>query len=89
MVSVEISDTGIGIPGDDVAKVFDVFHRADNAKSVEEVGSGVGLSIVKQIVEAHGGTIRVQSEEGKGTTFTVDLPKRRYVDADNVGFDIE
>ncbi|MFC1715924.1 sensor histidine kinase, partial [Candidatus Poribacteria bacterium] len=89
MVSVEVSDTGIGIPSDDVARVFDVFHRANNAKSVEEVGSGVGLSIVKQIVEVHGGTIRVQSEEGKGSTFTVDLPKRRYVDADDVGFDIE
>ncbi len=76
LISVEISDTGIGIPASDVARVFDIFHRADNAKSVEEIGSGVGLFIVKQIVEAHGGTIRVQSEEGKGSTFTVDLPKR-------------
>lgn len=79
-VSVEISDTGIGIPGSDIAKVFSIFHRADNAKSVEEVGSGVGLSIVKQIVEAHGGKIRVQSEEGKGSVFFVSLPKKRYVD---------
>jgi two-component system, NtrC family, sensor kinase len=88
LVSVEISDTGIGIPKADIGKVFDIFHRAGNAKSTEEVGSGVGLSIVKQIVEAHGGTVRVQSEEGKGSVFTVDLPKRRYVenhaDAPNV-----
>jgi len=92
LVSVEISDTGIGIPKTDVAKVFDIFYRADNAKSAEETGSGVGLSIVKQIVEVHGGTIRVQSEEGKGSTFTVDLPKRRYLEdhgnAANMGFDM-
>ena len=90
LISVEISDTGIGIPKTDVARIFDIFYRANNAKSAEEVGSGVGLSIVKQIVDAHGGTIRVQSEEGKGSTFTVDLPKRRYVedheDATNVDF---
>ena len=92
LLSVEISDTGIGIPKTDAAKIFDIFHRADNAKSVDEEGSGVGLSIVKQIVEAHGGTIRMQSEEGKGSTFTVDLPKRRYVedheDVTNVDFDV-
>ena len=84
-VSVEISDTGIGIPSSDVARVFDIFHRANNAKSVEGVGSGVGLSIVKQIVEAHGGKIRVQSEEGKGSVFVVSLPKKRYVDDLGVG----
>ncbi len=76
LISVEISDTGIGISGGDVVKIFDIFYRADNAKSIEEVGSGVGLYIVKQIVEAHGGTIRVQSKEGEGSTFTVVLPKR-------------
>ena len=75
LLSVEISDTGIGIPSSDVARIFDVFYRSDNAKLAEEVSSGVGLYIVKQIVEVHGGTIRVKSKEGEGTTFTVVLPK--------------
>jgi signal transduction histidine kinase len=79
-VSVEVSDTGIGIPKRDIARVFDIFHRAGNAKAVQEVGSGVGLSIVKQIVEAHGGKIRVESEVGKGSNFVVTLPKQRYVE---------
>ena len=74
-VEIDIADTGIGIPADEVGHVFDEFFRATNAKASEKDGTGLGLSIVKQIVERHGGKISVQSREGQGTTFTVVLPK--------------
>ena len=74
-VRIDITDTGIGIPADEVGNVFDEFFRATNAKKSEKDGTGLGLSIVKQIVERHGGEISVQSREGQGTTFTVTLPR--------------
>jgi signal transduction histidine kinase len=74
-VRIDITDTGIGIPADEVGNVFDEFFRATNAKKSEKDGTGLGLSIVKQIVERHGGEISVQSEEGKGSTFTITLAK--------------
>jgi signal transduction histidine kinase len=74
-VLVEISDTGIGIPREELPKIFDEFYRATNARKVEEDGTGLGLSISKQIVERHGGRIWVQSNEGPGTTFRFTLPK--------------
>ena len=74
-VQIDIADTGIGIPADELGNVFDEFFRASNAKKTEKDGTGLGLSIVKQIVERHGGEISVQSQEGHGTTFTVTLPK--------------
>ncbi|HLB75288.1 MAG TPA: ATP-binding protein [Sedimentisphaerales bacterium] len=74
-VEIRISDTGIGIPADEVGSVFEEFFRASNARRSEKDGTGLGLSIVKQIVERHGGKINVQSKEGEGTTFTVILPR--------------
>jgi len=74
-VQINISDTGIGIPADEIKYVFNEFFRASNAKKNEKDGTGLGLSIVKQIVERHSGKISVQSQEGQGTTFTVTLPK--------------
>ena len=74
-VQIDIIDTGIGIPKDELGSVFDEFFRASNARKNEKDGTGLGLSIVKQIVERHGGEISVQSQEGQGTTFTVILPK--------------
>ncbi|MHC4571390.1 MAG: ATP-binding protein [Planctomycetota bacterium] len=74
-VQIDISDTGIGIPTDELGSVFDEFFRASNAKKSEKDGTGLGLSIVKQIVERHGGKISVQSQEGQGTKFTITLPK--------------
>lgn len=74
-VKVEISDTGIGIPRDEQDRVFDEFFRATNARRTERDGTGLGLSIVKYIVERHHGQIRVESEEGCGTTFQLTLPK--------------
>ena len=71
---LEISDTGVGIPAEDVAHVFDRFYRVDKARSRDTGGTGLGLSIVQQIVRLHTGSVTVQSEQGKGTTFTVQLP---------------
>ena len=73
-VRLEVSDTGIGIPAADRSKLFTEFFRADNAKAMDEVGTGLGLTIVKDIVDQLGGRIFVESEEGVGTIFVVHLP---------------
>lgn len=69
-----VSDTGTGIPADDLPHIFERFYRVDKARSNAPDHSGLGLAIVKGIVEEHGGTIDVISEVGKGSTFTVRLP---------------
>jgi len=74
-ILIEIEDTGIGIPKKELGLVFEEFYRASNARKVEKDGTGLGLSIAKHIVERHGGKISVQSEEGRGTKFTLTLPK--------------
>ena len=74
-VQIEIADTGIGIPEDEVPNVFDEFFRASNARKSERDGTGLGLSIVKQIVERHAGNISVESRQGEGTKFTVRMPR--------------
>ena len=71
---LEVSDTGIGIPANDLARLFERFFRTRAASEGAIPGTGLGLSITKAIAEAHGGTIRVESREGVGTTFTVELP---------------
>jgi signal transduction histidine kinase len=74
-ILIQIKDTGIGIPQDEIDKVFDEFYRASNAREVERDGTGLGLSIAKQVIERHRGKIWVKSEEGKGATFFILLPK--------------
>jgi signal transduction histidine kinase len=68
-----VRDHGIGIPQEDLAHIFERFHRGRNVGG-ETLGTGIGLSGARQIVEQHGGTIEVTSEEGVGTTFTVRVP---------------
>lgn len=74
-VLVEVSDQGIGIPQADQEHIFDRFYTVDKAHSQKMGGSGLGLSIVKTIIEKHFGTISLKSELGKGTTFTIRMPK--------------
>jgi signal transduction histidine kinase len=74
-VLLEIADTGIGIPEEELNRIFDEFYRATNARDVERDGTGLGLSIVRLIVQRHGGQIHVESKEGHGTRFTLKLPK--------------
>ena len=71
---VHIADTGVGIPEDELGKIFDRFYRVDPSRSRETGGSGLGLSIARWIAEAHRGRIEVQSAPGAGSTFTVALP---------------
>ena len=77
-IVVSVADTGVGIAPEDVAHVFDRFWQA---KRASRAGAGLGLSIAKSIVEAHGGRIWVDSTEGSGTTFQFTLP----IDATSVG----
>jgi signal transduction histidine kinase len=72
LVHLEVADTGVGIPADELDKLFGRFFRASTARTVP--GTGLGLSIAKSIAEAHGGTVDVKSEVGAGTTFMVELP---------------
>jgi two-component system, OmpR family, phosphate regulon sensor histidine kinase PhoR len=73
-VYISVSDTGNGMPSDDLPRIFERFYRVDRARSREVGGTGLGLSIVKHVVERMDGTIKVESRFGKGSTFTILLP---------------
>jgi signal transduction histidine kinase len=72
---LRVTDTGVGIPSKELSRIFERFYRVDRARSRETGGTGLGLAIVKHVTENHGGTVRVQSELGSGTTFEVRLPR--------------
>jgi signal transduction histidine kinase len=74
-VTIEMADTGIGIAPEDLPHVFDRFYRADKSRARESGGSGLGLTIAKSLVEAHGGSIRALSGPSTGTKMVIDLPK--------------
>jgi len=82
-VNVIVSDTGIGIAEEDRERIFSRFFRVDKARSREQGGSGLGLSICKWIVEAHQGEIKVESDLGKGSSFIVRLPLSPQADLAN------
>jgi two-component system sensor histidine kinase SenX3 len=71
---VEVADDGIGIPSRDLERIFERFYRVDHARSRETGGTGLGLAIVRHVVHAHGGTVRVESVEGQGSTFRIIVP---------------
>lgn len=73
---VTITDNGVGIPAEDIPHLFERFYRVEKARSSDKGGTGLGLAIAKEFAAAHGGDIRVSSIVGKGTTFTVTLPKQ-------------
>jgi signal transduction histidine kinase len=72
-VEISIKDTGIGIPADDLRRIFEPFVRAPAGRSGTTNGAGLGLALVKNIVELHGGSIDIESHENQGTTVTVFL----------------
>jgi signal transduction histidine kinase len=71
-ISFLVADQGIGIPEEDLSRLFESFHRAANVGDIP--GTGLGMPIVKKSAEAHGGSVSVESEVGRGTSFTVTLP---------------
>ncbi|MCL6450487.1 MAG: HAMP domain-containing histidine kinase [Acetobacteraceae bacterium] len=72
---LEVSDTGPGIPAEELPHIWERFYKADKARTRSRGGTGLGLAIVKRLVEAHGGTVSAESEVGRGTTFRVRLPR--------------
>ena len=74
-VAIRVQDTGVGISAEQLPRVFDRFYRADSSRARASGGAGLGLAIVKQLVIAHGGTIGVESEPGRGAAFTFTIPR--------------
>jgi len=76
-IIVSVKDQGVGIPKENIGKIFDRFYRVDKARTRKLGGTGLGLAIAKEMVNAHGGSIWATSEEGKGTTIAFSLPYER------------
>jgi signal transduction histidine kinase len=73
-MEIKVKDTGVGILADELPKIFDKFYRVKHPKTRQVLGTGLGLSIVKGIIQAHNGTIHIESVPDKGTTFRILLP---------------
>jgi len=77
---ISVADTGTGIPSEELSQIFDLFYRVDCSRSRISGGSGIGLAIVKYLVEAHSGKVWAESEAGKGSTFYFSLPLNQTAD---------
>jgi signal transduction histidine kinase/FixJ family two-component response regulator len=75
VIRMKIKDSGVGIPLDEIPRIFERFHRVQNVKSRAHEGTGIGLALVQELVRLHGGTVRVESEVGVGSTFTIQIPR--------------
>ncbi len=85
-VELVVRDTGTGIPAEELSRIFERFHRVLSARARTHEGSGIGLALVQELVRLHGGTIQVTSTIGKGTTFTVTLPRgSTHLPPDRIG----
>ena len=76
-VEFAVADSGVGIPEAELPRLFERFHRVKGAKSRTHEGTGIGLALVQELIRAHGGKMRVESREGRGSTFTVSLKTGR------------
>jgi signal transduction histidine kinase len=84
-IVLQVADTGVGIPHEELPRIFERFHRVASTWARTHEGSGIGLSLAREIVELHGGRVTVVSEPGRGTTFTVEVPKGySHLPADSV-----
>lgn len=87
-VELRVSDTGVGIPKRELPHLFDRFHRIENARSRTHEGSGIGLALVNELVQLHGGSVSVESVPERGSTFTVSVPVgNAHLPADQIGGD--
>ena len=75
-MEISVIDQGVGIPARDKERIFERFYRVDRARSRSTGGTGLGLSIVRHVAVNHSGSVRVESREGEGSTFTLSLPAR-------------
>ena len=71
---LRVRDTGVGIPAHELPRLFDRFHRVENTRSRTHEGSGIGLALVQELAKLHGGSVRVESVAGEGSTFIVSVP---------------
>ena len=74
-MTIRVTDTGPGIAREHLPRIFERFYRVDRARSRDSGGTGLGLALVKHVIERSGGTVSVESEVGAGTTFTLRLPR--------------
>ena len=85
-VELRVKDTGVGIPANELPRLFDRFHRIEHTRSRTHEGSGIGLALVRELVKLHGGTVRVESVAGVGSTFIVSVPQgSAHLPADRIG----
>ncbi len=85
-VEVRVQDTGVGIPAQEIPRLFDRFHRIENTRSRTHEGSGIGLALVQELIKLHGGSVRAESVLGEGSTFVVKLPLGiSHLPADRIG----